>query len=75
MARHSSNNSLSTSFQRSYLFLSPYFLCAFNSTPNQTVTRKRDTSATKKSLPALVSPITLPNKVAAQRQLSRENPR
>lgn len=46
-------------------------------TPNtngaDAVTRRRDISPSKKSLPALVAPSTLPNKVAIQRQLSRDH--
>ncbi len=43
-----------------------------NGTGGGAVTRLCDMSPYKKSLPALVCPYTLPNKVVAQRQLSRE---
>jgi hypothetical protein len=53
-------------------FFHPSFQRAFNSTGGGTVTRGRDTTGEKKSLPALVCPVTLPNKVADQRQLLRD---
>jgi hypothetical protein len=45
-----------------------------NSNGAGAVTRLCDRPPSKKSLPALVCPYTLPNKVVAQRQ-PRENPR
>ncbi len=70
--------------QKGSLFLSRGFqivpfisLPLTNAVPNAdddgTVTRLRDMPPSKKSLPALVCPSTLPNKVAIQRQLSRDH--
>ncbi len=68
--------SATTSFPEPFSSLAVFFRWlaqqAFNGTGDGAVTRLCDMPPAKKSLPALVCPYTLPNKVVAQRQLSRE---
>jgi hypothetical protein len=62
-----------TRFQHPFKPLTPFFQAAFNSNGGGTVTRLRDRRGEKKHLPALFCPVTLPNKAASQRYLSRDH--
>lgn len=59
-------------FRATAIFVSLRFQRPANANGDGAVTRGRDMPPSKKSLPALDCPSTLPNKVAIQRQPSRD---